>query len=378
MEECVVTAPPSVSVGGGGQESGMDSMISRISSDNAPHGQGQMTDRMRQGQRKRSTSQTQWTSFSDRHSQQNLQKEDAKTSGMTIWSAKSTDSLLLSNSPREGFTHKTRSGTNNPQIRRESATSGLTSGFMRIPGTGAGTPRGFPTGVGTETRSNQASHAYIQPSSMAVAPSTSVPSNSHLSSHQGSYAGQGLSTSHATNNSLALRPPSSGSTHGVTGSGSRRHTGPGPASAYGTNVNANAYQSGGSGQGYNSRRTTGLNNRYSSRLFSPQRQSHLSFKSYQNQSIEEQEAQIKEELKPYLDGTHHTDEIQVKFKMPWKRLDTFLRRIALEAEDAWDYEGRGWASGASATGAEWSETKRKEKAEAVERGDYGKVVIVLR
>lgn len=165
----------------------------------------------------------------------------------------------------------------------------------------------------------------------------------------------------------------------MTGSGGRRATGPGPASVYGNNGNAYAYQSGGSGQAYNSRRTPGPNNRHSSRLLSSQRQSHLSFKSYQNQTIEEQEAQLKEELKPYLDGTHHTDEIQVKFRMPWKRLDSFLRRIAAEAEDPWDYEGRGWASGASANGgAEWSETKRKEKAEAAERGDYGKVVIVLR
>lgn len=384
MEEWVVTAPPSVSVGGAGQESGMDSMISRISSDNAQHGQGQMLERMRQGQRKGSTSQAQWTSFSDRHSQQNNQKDDGnsqhKTSGMTIRSTKSTDSLLMATSPREtGLTQKTRSVVTNPQIRRESHTSGLTSGFMRIPGTGAGTSRGVSMmGGTTEMRPNQ---AYIQPSSIAVAPSTSLPSNSNLSSHQGSFAGQGgLSTSHATNNSSGLRPPSLGSAQGAPGSGGRRNTGAGTTSVYGQNGNANAYQSGGSGQGYNSRRAPAPNNRHSSRLLSSQRQSHLSFKSYQHQSIEEQEAQIKEELKPYLDGTHHTDEIQVKFKMPWKRLDSFLRRIALEAEDAWDYGGRGWAgSGASANGgAEWSEAKRKEKAEAAERGDYGKVVIVLR
>ncbi|KAJ9107395.1 hypothetical protein QFC21_000845 [Naganishia friedmannii] len=386
MEEWVVTAPPSVSVGGAGQESGMDSMISRISSDQAPQGRGQMLERMRQGQRKSSTSQTQWTSFSDRHSQQNNQKEDGnsqhKTSGMTIRSNKSTDSLLMATSPREaGLAQKMRSAVNNPHIRRESHTSGLTSGFMRIPGTGAGgASRGVSMmGGATEIRPNQSSHAYIQPSSMAVAPSTSLPSNSNLSSHQSSFAGQGLSTSHATNNSSGLRPPSLGSAHVATGSGNRRSTGAGTASVYGNNGNANAYQSGGSGQGYNSRRTAGPNNRHSSRLLSSQRQSHLSFKSYQNQSIEEQEAQIKEELKPYLDGTHHTDEIQVRFKMPWKRLDSFLRRIALEAEDAWDFEGRGWASGGSTNGgAEWSETKRKERAEAAERGDYGKVVIVLR
>lgn len=83
-------------------------------------------------------------------------------------------------------------------------------------------------------------------------------------------------------------------------------------------------------------------------------------------------------MKPYLDGTHHTDEIQVRFKMGWRMLDSYLRKIAEEAEFAsWHHDAKGWASGSN-SGAEWSESKRKEKAEAAERGDYGKVVIVLR
>jgi hypothetical protein len=222
---------------------------------------------------------------------------------------------------------------------------------------------------------------FTQPSSMAVAPSTSLPSNSNLSSHHGSFAGQEVSTSHVTNASLAPRPPSIASGQVGTGSGNRRYTGPAGANIYGYNSGANSsanVQQGGSGQGASSRRIVGLNNRHSSRFLSSQHHSHVSFHSYQNASLAEQEAQLKEELKPYLDGTHHTDEIQVRFKMGWKMLDSYLRKIAEDAEFAsWHHDAKGWASGSN-NGADWSESKRKEKAEAAERGDYGKVVIVLR
>lgn len=382
MEDWILAAPPSVSVTGTGQESGMDSMISRIST----QGQGQMLDRMRQGQRKPSTSQAQWTSFSDRHSQQGTHKEDTpsqhNTSGLTLRSAKSFDSLSVATSPPTAVNAKTRGGTNKTANRRESMTSGLTSGFMRIPGTGAGGSRPPVRGVTVESRQhNQASHMFTQPSSMAVAPSTSLPSNSNLSSHHGSFAGQEVSTSHVTNASLAPRRPSIASGQVGTGSGNRRYTGPGGANVYGYNNGANGSanaQQGGSGQGANSRRMAGLNNRHSSRFLSSQHHSHVSFHSYQNASLAEQEAQLKEELKPYLDGTHHTDEIQVRFKMGWKMLDNYLRKIAEDAEFAsWHHDAKGWASGSN-HGADGSESKRKEKAEAAERGDYGKVVIVLR
>jgi hypothetical protein len=60
----------------------------------------------------------------------------------------------------------------------------------------------------------------------------------------------------------------------------------------------------------------------------------------------------------YLDGLHHTDELQVKFKMGWTKLEDNLRRIAGLPGDL----------------SQFSEEKR----EAVGRGDFGKVVIVLR
>lgn len=63
---------------------------------------------------------------------------------------------------------------------------------------------------------------------------------------------------------------------------------------------------------------------------------------------------------PYLDGLHHTDELQVRFKMGWAKLDAHLKRIG------------GVREGQSA--GEGDEERRK----AVERGDYGAVVVVLR
>lgn len=351
----------------------MDSQISRISGVNQNHGQGQgqMAERMRQGQCKSSSGQAQWTSFSDRHSQHSAARDESgsqhNTSGMTIRSAKSSDSLVVTGSPPTGLT-KAKAAP----AHRGSIASGLTSGFMRIPGTGAGNRGGSALATTTENRPSQP-QMFTQPSSMAVAPSTSLPSNSNLSSHRGSLAGQEISTSHVTTASLALRPPSVGSGQVGTGSASRRY---GNNTVYGhPGANGSNVQIGGSGNA-NSRRTT-VNNR-SSRFLSSQHHSHVSFHSYPNASIAEHEAQVREELKPYLDGTHHTDEIQVRFKMGWKTLDTYLRKIAEEADfPLWNHETKGWATGSN-SGAEWSESKRREKAEAMERGDYGKVVIVLR
>lgn len=374
MEDWILAVPPVASVIGTAQESVMDSMISRVST----QGQGQS----RQGQRKPSTSQAQWTSFSDRHSQQGTHDAASQhnTSGLTLRSAKSSDNLSDAASPPptavpNGMNPKVKGGSGRPANRRESMASGLTSGFMRIPGTGAG-GRAPTLGIGVDNRQGgQAVNMFTQPSSMAVAPSTSLPSNSNHSSHHGSFAGHDVSTSHVTNASLALRPPSAGSGQVGTGSGNRRYTGAG-GNGYGyNNGSANAHQGATSGQGGNSRR---MANRHSSRFLSSQHHSHVSFHSYQNASLAEQEAQLKEELKPYLDGTHHTDEIQVRFKMGWKVLDGYLRKIAEEAEFAsWHHDPKGWANGSN-SGAEWSESRRKEKAEAAERGDYGKVVIVLR
>jgi hypothetical protein len=351
----------------------MDSQISRISgmNQNLGQGQGQMAERMRQGQRKSSSGQAQWTSFSDRHSQQSVPRDDGSqhnTSGVTLRSAKSSDSLAITGSPPTGTTRP--KGVQ--AAHRGSMASGLTSGFMRIPGTGAGT-RGGSALATTETRPSQP-QMFTQPSSMAVAPSTSLPSNSNLSSHRGSVSGQEISTSHVTTASLALRPPSVGSGQAGAGSANRRY---GNNTVYGhPGANGSNVQVGGSGNA-NSRRTT-VNNRHSSRFLSSQHHSHLSYQSYPNASLAEHEAQVREDLKPYLDGTHHTDEIQVRFKMGWKTLDTYLRKIAEEADFAsWHHEIKGWASGSN-SGAEWSESKRREKAEAMERGDYGKVVIVLR
>ncbi|GHJ86165.1 hypothetical protein NliqN6_2567 [Naganishia liquefaciens] len=366
MEEAVM--PPSVSVTGTALDSAMDSQLSRISSMHPGQGQTQM----RQGQRESSSGQAQWTSFSDRHSQHSGPRDEhgsqPNTSGMTIRSAKSSDSLAIAGSPPTGLT---KAKTAHP-AHRGSITSGLTSGFMRIPGMGAGNRSGSAQ-PSTENRTSQG-HMFTQPSSMAVAPSTSLPSNSNLSSHQDSQAGQEISTSYVTTASLALRPPSVGSGQVGTGSASRRYaknTMYAHPGANGSNV-----QIGGSGNA-NSRRTT-ANNRHSSRFLSSQHLSHVSFHSYPNASIAEQEAQLRESLKPYLDGTHHTDEIQVRFKMGWKTLDRFLRKIAEEADFAsWNHDTKGWASGSN-SGAEWSESRRREKAEAMERGDYGKVVIVLR
>lgn len=362
--------PPSVSGMGTVQDSAMDSQLSRISGMIQTH--GQMTEKLRQGQPKTSSGQAQWTSFSDQHSQHSGHRDEhgsqPNTSGMTLRSAKSSDSLAIAGSPPTALSK----AKNSQPAHRGSITSGLTSGFMRIPGTGAGN-RGGSAQPSTETRVSQA-QMFTQPSSMAVAPSTSLPSNSNLSSHRESVAGQEISTSYVTTASLALRPPSVGSGQAGTGSASRRY---GNSTVYGQpGANGSNVQIGGSGNA-NSRRTT-VNNRHSSRFLSSQHLSHVSFHSYPNASIAEQEAQIRENLKPYLDGTHHTDEIQVRFKMGWKTLDRFLRKIAEEAEFAsWNHDIRGWATGSS-SGAEWSESKKREKAEAMERGDYGKVVIVLR
>ena len=72
----------------------------------------------------------------------------------------------------------------------------------------------------------------------------------------------------------------------------------------------------------------------------------------------EQETNLHASMLGYLDGLHHADELQVKFKMGWTRLEEHLRKIAGLPEDL-----RGLS---------------EEKREAAGRGDYGKVVVVLR
>lgn len=74
----------------------------------------------------------------------------------------------------------------------------------------------------------------------------------------------------------------------------------------------------------------------------------------------EKEAALHAQIKQYLDGLHHADELQVKFKMGWAKLEGQLRRIA------------------GIYGEDNDRSISRERREAMKVGDYGKVVIVLR
>lgn len=74
--------------------------------------------------------------------------------------------------------------------------------------------------------------------------------------------------------------------------------------------------------------------------------------------IREQETNLHASMLGYLDGLHHADELQVRFKMGWTRLDSHLRKIAGLSDDLQGLD--------------------EERREAVGKGDYGKVVVVLR
>jgi hypothetical protein len=77
-----------------------------------------------------------------------------------------------------------------------------------------------------------------------------------------------------------------------------------------------------------------------------------------NPSQKEQETALHTSMVGYLDGLHHTDELQVKFKMGWAKLNAHLKKIAGVPDDPRNIPD--------------------EKQEAVARGDYGKIAIVLR
>jgi len=66
----------------------------------------------------------------------------------------------------------------------------------------------------------------------------------------------------------------------------------------------------------------------------------------------------------YLDGLHHADELQVKFKLGWTKLEDCLKKIA------------GLPLGGSGGGD--PQGISEEQKESIARGDFGKIVIVLR
>lgn len=88
-------------------------------------------------------------------------------------------------------------------------------------------------------------------------------------------------------------------------------------------------------------------NRFRSGVKTPALVSHL-----------EQEANLEASLLELMNGLHHTDEMQVRFKMGWAKLDQHLRRIAGLPRDLTPLD--------------------EERKEQVARGDYGDIVIVLR
>ena len=69
----------------------------------------------------------------------------------------------------------------------------------------------------------------------------------------------------------------------------------------------------------------------------------------------------------YLDGLHHADELQVKFKMGWTKLEDCLKKIAVLPS------GGGGGGGGDPHGG-----VSEEQKESIARGDFGKIVIVLR
>lgn len=85
-------------------------------------------------------------------------------------------------------------------------------------------------------------------------------------------------------------------------------------------------------------------------------------KSMQSHAI--QEAILLDEIRAYCDGSHHTDEIQVRFKMSWARLEMHLQKIA----------GLPFGIDGKLATDEMTEQVKADSA----RGDYGKVVVVIR
>ncbi len=75
------------------------------------------------------------------------------------------------------------------------------------------------------------------------------------------------------------------------------------------------------------------------------------------------EAALMEDLKPFLDGNHHADEIQCRFGMSWKALEGYLKKIGDEGGGGEGGSG-GETPGIGREGG-WS-------------GDYGRIVVVYR
>lgn len=89
------------------------------------------------------------------------------------------------------------------------------------------------------------------------------------------------------------------------------------------------------------------------------RQSHRS-----QPSEAEKEAALHRALRPFCDGMHHADELQIRFEMGWLRLEQHLQKMSGLPMTA---------DGKLAT----TELTDQQREDAV-RGDFGKIVVVLR
>ena len=192
-------------------------------------------------------------------------------------------------------------------IWRARSDSPLQSGFMQVtPMTGrqSGSQPANPLGTGSK------SPGYFQPQTSA------------LSSSVRSARGHLISTSHNTNASVTR----GGSSHNSSGQTGFLDPGRRPVGHHRNSRDARTRAGG--------LKTPGA---------IPQR---------------EQDTNLHASMLGYLDGSHHADELQVKFKMGWTRLEAHLRKIAGLPDDL--------------------QGLKEEKREAVGKGDYGKVVVVLR
>ena len=76
-----------------------------------------------------------------------------------------------------------------------------------------------------------------------------------------------------------------------------------------------------------------------------------------------------EALGKMLDGDHHSDEIQVRFGLSWRKLEECLMDLGGLGSMPWSKDARGSVRQRQLT---------EEQQRRVARGDYGRIKVILR